>query len=345
MAEFEERTEQATPRKRQKAREKGQIPRSRELISIAASAGIFLGFFLVGERLLRRSSEIVEGMFLFQYGREPLEILKKSMIEAFLMLTPLLVVATGMALLAGFLQGGFVLRSVEFDIERINPVSGMKRLFSLRGLFEFLKGLLKFLIGALVLYLVIKNSIPSLSAMAISGFEDIQKQSISLIKSSTITVFMTFLGIAFLDYLYERFSFERSIRMTRQELKEEFRETEGDPLIKARIRSVQRELAKKRMLSEVPRATVVVTNPVHLAVALLYKKEEMPAPKVVAKGAGVIAEKIKEIARSHGVPIYEDRALARSLYKLKIDSYIPEELYKAVAKILAYIYRLQRSRI
>jgi flagellar biosynthetic protein FlhB len=341
MAEFEERTEQATPRKRQRAREKGQVPRSRELLSMAATGGIIVALLIGGGRLFKGITQVMEGLLRFQYGREPLEVMKVAGKEVFLLLMPYLTIGFSMALLSGFLQGGIVLKTIDMDIERINPLSGLKRLFSLRGLFEFLKGFLKFLVGGVVLYLVIKNILPLISVMPATGLEDTERVSIIIIKKAIIIIFITFFIIAVLDYLYERIRFERSLRMTRQELKEEFRETEGDPIIKARIRSLQRELSKRRMLQEVPKATVVITNPTHIAVALLYKKNEMPAPKVIAKGAGFLAEKIKEIARAHSVPIYEDKALARALFKLKIDSYIPEELYKAVAKIIAYIYRLR----
>jgi flagellar biosynthetic protein FlhB len=135
--------------------------------------------------------------------------------------------------------------------------------------------------------------------------------------------------------------FERSIRMTKEEIRQEFKESEGDPLIKSRVRSLQKEMARRRMMQELPKATVVITNPTHLAVALRYTRDEMSAPKVIAKGAGFIAERIKEVAREHGIPLVEDKPLARALSKLKVGSFIPEELYRAVARILAYIYTLK----
>lgn len=340
MPDFEERTQEATPRKRQRAKEKGQVARSRELISIAATGGILLAFSVSGDRFMEALSGFLLRTLSLQYGTEPLEVMRKTGIELFFSFMPLLLIALLMILLSGFLQGGVVLKAIEIDMERINPVSGLKRLFSLRGLVELLKGVLKFLAGGLVIYLVFKKVFPEAARMPAMYFEDIEKSGFMIIKISTLAIFVTFLSLSILDYLYERFRFERSLRMTRQELKEEFRDTEGDPLIKARIRSIQRELARRRMLQEVAKATVVITNPSHIAVALLYKKE-MPAPKVVAKGTDAIAEKIKEIARFHGVPIYEDKVLARALFKVKLDTYIPEELYKAVAKIIAYIYRLR----
>jgi len=341
MAEFEERTEEATPRKRQRAREKGQVPRSKELLSMVATGSVIGALLIGGEWLFNGLSNIMEGILRFQYGREPFEVMSATGKDLLLLLMPYLGIGFSMALIGGFLQGGIVLKAIDMDLERINPLRGFKRLFSLRGLFELLKGLLKFFIGGAVLYLVIKNILPLISVMPAIGLEDTKRISTIIIKRAVLIILITFFIIAVFDYIYERFRFERSLRMTRQELKEEFRETEGDPIIKARIRSLQREFAKRRMLQEVQKATVVVTNPTHIAVALLYKKEEMPAPKVIAKGAGFLAEKIKEIARAHSIPIYEDKVLARTLFKLKIDSYIPEELYRAVAKIIAYIYKLR----
>ncbi len=341
MAEFEEKTEQATPRKRERAREKGEVARSRELISVSASGGILIALVVGGERLLREVSAQTEALLRFKIEIEPIEVIRRAMVESLMLLMPYLIAGLLMALLSGFLQGGAVFKPLEVNLERLNPLSGLKRLFSIRVLYEALKDLLKFLLSALVLYIIVKKFLIPLSEMPAMDFGDIKERGLQILKHSTITIFLIFFLLGSIDYLYERFRFERSLRMSRQELKEEFRETEGDPLIRARIRSLQREFARRRMLSEVPKATVVITNPIHIAVALLYKRGETPAPKVVAKGAGIIAERIKEIARAHRVPIYEDKALARALFRLKIDSYIPEELYRAVARIIAYIYRLR----
>lgn len=343
MAEerFEERTEQATPRRRQKAREQGQVPRSRELISMASTGGIILAFYLTGDYFINKLSDLVRRLLSLGYGREPFAAMRDAGLEVLFLLAPFFVISVSMVLLSGFSQGGFVMRPLLPDLERINPLSGLKRLFSLAGLTETMKGIFKFLLGGLLFYLIMKKSIEILPMSMAMGTEDSWRVSEGLVKRALIYSFSTFLAIAIVDYILERWRFERSIRMTRQELKEEHRETEGDPLIRARIRSIQREMAQRRMMQEVPKATVVITNPTHIAVALLYKREEMEAPKVVAKGAGLIAEKIKEIALSHNVPVFEDKPLARALYKLKIGSFIPEELYRATAKVLAHIYRMR----
>lgn len=342
MAEerFEERTEQATPRRRQKAREQGQVPRSRELISMAGTGGIIIAFYLTGDSLIKNLSDLMKRLFDLQYGRDPFTAMRYATTEMLLLLAPFFAISVSAVLLSGLAQGGLVMRPLMPDLERINPVSGLKRFFSLTGLTETLKSLFKFIIGGLLFYLVIKKSIDLLPMTMALGIRESWRVSEDLITRALIYGFSTFLIIAIIDYLLERWRFERSLRMSRQELKEEHRETEGDPLIRSRIRSIQREMARRRMMQEVPKATVVITNPTHIAVALLYRKE-MEAPKVIAKGAGLIAERIKDIAIGHNIPVVEDKPLARSLYKLEIGSFIPEELYRAVARVLAHIYRMR----
>jgi len=155
--------------------------------------------------------------------------------------------------------------------------------------------------------------------------------------------FICFLVISVLDYISEKWKYEQSLKMSSEEIKEEYKQTEGNPQVKSRIRSIQRDLARQRMMQEVPKATVVITNPTHLAIALKYEKGETDAPKIVAKGADYLAQRIRETARESGVPIMEDRPLAQTLYKLEIGTEIPQALYRAVAKILAYIYKLRES--
>ncbi|RME69388.1 MAG: EscU/YscU/HrcU family type III secretion system export apparatus switch protein, partial [Nitrospirae bacterium] len=270
-----------------------------------------------------------------------LEVLRQSGLKAFLVLVPFLILPVILAIGGSLVQGGLVFRPFKLEPERINPIEGLKRIFSRYALMEFLKGLLKFSAGGVLLYLMVKKVVIEMAGIAFLGLEESLSLGWSvLLKTLRAGVFLFFV-IAVVDYLNERWRFERSLRMSPEELKEEFRETEGDPLVKARIRSIQRELARRRMMEEVPKATVVITNPTHLAIALRYEKDRMNAPKVVAKGAGVVAEKIREIARKHHIPIFEDKPLARALYKVPLGSEIPETLYRAVARILAYIYRLK----
>lgn len=343
MSEFDERTEKATPRRRQKAREKGQIARSREIISITVMAGIILIFYFAGDAFIKNLSTLMSNLLGLQYGRDPLAVLRFTFFEMPRLFGPFLGIVFIFAIMGSVVQGNLVIKPLDFDIQQFNPMNGLKRLFSLNGLVNFLISLCKFIFGGILIYYIFKKilfSLPYLSAMDI---RQIQIVSGKLVAKSVLYAFGLFLVLAIVDFIYEKWRYERSLKMTKAEIKEEHRETEGDPLIKSKLRSLQKEIARQRMMQQVPKATVVITNPTHIAVALRYKSDEMKAPKIIAKGAGFIAEKIVMIAREHGVPIVEDKPLARALYKLKIDSFIPEELYRAVAKILAYIYKLRGS--
>lgn len=339
MAEYQEKTEQATPRRRQKSREKGQVARSRELISLITVGGVILMFYIIGSDFIRNISELIIRLFRLQYGNDITTVMRYASIDMLVILTPFLAISFASALFAGIMQGGMVLKPLKFEFEKINPLNGFKRIFSKEGGVELVKTIFKFIVGAAVCYFIISMIIPVVPSVITFDIQSIRNITFSLLAKAILITFLTFLIVAILDYLFERWRFSRSIRMSKEELKEEHKETEGDPLIKSRIKSIQREIARKRMMQEVPKAAVVITNPVHLAVALQYKRAEMEAPKIIAKGAGLIAENIKVIAAKHGIPVVEDAPLARALFKHKIDSFVPEDLYRAVAKILAYIYQ------
>jgi flagellar biosynthetic protein FlhB len=341
MAEQEERTEQATPRKRQKVREQGQVARSKDLTSMVATGGVILFMYISGKYMATNSIGLMREFLSLNYGSDFFTVIKTASLKGVTILLPILAIAFFFAIGMGFLQGGIVLKPLSLKFEHINPISGVKRIFSFSGLMEFLKSLLKFSIGFYVFYLIMRKDLEILPSLMLMNERDLALSIADLVLKAVAYGFLCFFGIAIVDYFIQRMLFERSIRMSRQELKEEYKESEGDPQIKARVKSIQRQMAMRRMMQEVPKATVVITNPTHLAIALKYKDKEMHAPKIVAKGAEHLAEKIKEIARRHGVPIVEDKPLARLLFKLDIDSYIPEDLYRAVAKILAYVYKMR----
>ncbi|MDA8088464.1 MAG: EscU/YscU/HrcU family type III secretion system export apparatus switch protein [Nitrospiraceae bacterium] len=343
MAEQEERTEQATPRKRQQAREKGQVARSRELGPMAATAGVIAVFYFAGPSMIYKLSTMTGKFLSLSYGTEPIAVTKQAAIGMFYILIPFLGLAFVLALGTGFAQGGLIIKPLGFEMEKLNPISGIQRLFSLNGFIELGKSLFKFMLGGAVLYAFIEKAFKVLPATQAMGMGALQKTAFSFVSKAVLDAFGIFLVIAFADYAVEKFKFERSLRMSKEEIKQEYRESEGDPVIKSRIKSLRREAARKRMMQEVPKATVVITNPTHLAVALLYDRESTPAPKIIAKGAGHIAARIKEIAAEHGVPIVEDKPVARALFKQDVNSYIPEELYKVVAKIIAYVFKLKRK--
>lgn len=341
MPEREGRTEQATPRRRQKAREEGRAARSRDLTSTAAMTGVLAVIWFAGSASLNRISGLMTELFRFRRLYDPIETVRLTFVETMRILAPFLIAGAALSVAAAVVQSGFVARPLRLQLDRVNPISGIRRLFSATGFGDAFRSLVKFGAGGAVLYLTIKQILPMLPGLAALQFRYALSAAGGLIAKAVLPVLTVYIVLAAIDYLYERWMFERSIRMTKEEVREELRETEGDPLVKSRIRSIQRELARRRMMEEVPKAAVVVTNPTHIAVALAYERTNMAAPKVVAKGKGYIAEKIREIARRHNVPIVEDKPLARALHRIEIGRFIPEELYRAVAKILAYIYKMK----
>jgi flagellar biosynthetic protein FlhB len=231
----------------------------------------------------------------------------------------------------------------KLDFGRLNPVSGMKKIISMRSLVELLKGLLKATVFCVVIYIALMEKLPlAVRAMQIP-LEEGALQLWDFLWDLAMRLAIMLLVMALADYLYQKWEFEKSIRMSKQEIKEEYRQTEGDPQIKSKIRQKQRELAKKRMMASVPKADVVITNPTTLAIALMYDRDVMAAPQIVAKGKGLIARRIREIAQEHEVPIVENKPLARALYETAdIGDEVPEKLYRGVAEILAMVYKLKK---
>jgi flagellar biosynthetic protein FlhB len=248
------------------------------------------------------------------------------------------------ATLSNYVQVGslFSWEAVQPDFGKVNPLKGFGRLFSRQAGAELAKAIFKLAIIGWVAYATIRAERLQIIALwnqeTVQIFQYIGKVSFDLFLK-TVFVMAALAGV---DYAFQRWSYEKSLRMTRREVQDEYKQTEGDPLIKSRIRSIQRELARRRMMAEVPKADVIITNPTHLAVALRYRAKDMSAPKVVAKGAELVAEKIKEIARAHGVPLVENKPVAQVLYKtVDLGQTIPSSLYQAVADLLAYVYRLR----
>ncbi len=341
MADEQERTERATPRRRQKAREEGRIARSREFSSMLSLGGVILIMLLMGHVTVQNIMALTRDGLNFPGSNNPLEVMMDSSVRGIMILLPFLAIAFVLAISGNVLQGGFVLKPLKLEVDKINPVEGLKRLFSLQAAMEMLKGLVKFVAGALLLYILIRKNLPLMLNLMDMDVRGLSLSMSEIILQATKAGFACFFVISILDYVSERWKHERSLKMSTQEIKEEYKETEGDPQVKARIRSIQKEMARKRMMKEVPNATVVITNPTHIAVALKYEKGAGGAPRVIAKGAGFMAERIREIAGRSGVPIVEDRPLARALFKLETGTEIPEALYRAVARILSYIYKLR----
>jgi flagellar biosynthetic protein FlhB len=347
-----ERSEEATPKRREEARAKGQFPRSRLLIPAATLVAIAISLRLGGEALAIALKRCVIG-FINAAGNfrsfAAADVIQLAG-EAGLALAPAMlaclaaVVAAGLA--GGFLQSGFVLasESLRVDFSRINPLSGFQRLFSLDAVGEMAKAVLLLLGLSLVGVIFLYADLDRLAALSSLGPAEIFFYAGRKGGELIAWIVGAVGALAGLDYLYQHWRTERQLRMSRQEVKEEMREQEGDPQLKGRLRTLRQKFSRQRMTAEVAKADVVITNPTHLAVALRYRAGEAGAPRLIGKGAGFIAEKIREIARTRGIPIVENKPLARRLYQqVEVGREIPEKLYRAVAEVLAYVYRLRRG--
>jgi flagellar biosynthetic protein FlhB len=344
----QDRTEPASPKKRQDARQKGQVALSREIPSVMVLLGAMTIFYFAGSWMFSILVELT-GSVLNQCGQFELEAeaMNLFMWRIFRELLKMLIPLFGAAIVAGVIgnisQIGFMLTGKPLvpKFSKFNPINGIKRLFSLRSMVELIKALLKVLIVGGVAYLMLRGAMDQIPAlveldpMSILAFTGRVALKIGFYTCLVLVV------LAGLDYVFQHWQHERDLRMSKQEVKDEYKQREGDPMVKSRIRSAQRQMAMQRMMESVPKATVIITNPTHLAIALKFERD-MPAPMVVAKGAGHIAERIRKIAEEHGIPIVEQKPLARMLYKqVAIDHYIPVDLYHAVAELLAYVYRLK----
>jgi flagellar biosynthetic protein FlhB len=347
-ADDNQRTEQASQRKLAQARAQGQVAQSREINSwfmLAAGAAVVL---LWGPSLARPLQGTLTrfldpATLLAREGIlwEAVRAMLGTVAISFALPLALFVAA---ALAGSLVQTGLVLATdrLGFDLSRVSPIQGFTRLFSLRSMSEFLKSLVKVAaVGAAVLWLLAPelDRLPLLADVGAPGLMTEIHQGLLRV---ALAVLAALAAIALLDYLYQRFAFLRSQRMSKQEVKEEHKQAEGDPMVKARLRQIRMERARRRMMAAVPSASVVVTNPTHYAVALKYAIGDKGAPKLVAKGADLIAERIREIARENDVPIVENPPLARALHAgVELDQEIPSEHYRAVAEIINYVFRLK----
>jgi len=344
----EDRTETATSFRREEFRNQGTVAMSRELLSVAVMMAVALSLYSFVSIFLREFQAMALKFFGFgkpEFTRDSFLDLRVDMFHHWgWMALPVM----GVTIVAGFLacvaQVGFHVTTEPLspNWERLNPVAGFQRIFSWQGTAEGLKAMIKLAVVSLVVYSFVKNQAPGIGNYLTMTLPEGVSLTLNTVGRLFLTILGTLLCMAAFDYGFQRFQLEKQMRMTKREAKEEFKLREGDPLIKSRIRSIQRRMAGRRMMEAVPKADVVVTNPTHLAVALQYDVQTMHAPKVIAKGAGVLAAKIKELARFHRIPVVENKPLARAIYKeIEINQYVPRELYKAVAEVLAYVYRLK----
>jgi flagellar biosynthesis protein FlhB len=345
----QERTESATPRRRDEVRRRGQAARSSEIGPVAALLAGFMFLRYWGESLVLAMVDVMRGSFrnLAQPEMTVESVMAATQTFSLMMavaVLPVFLLMICLGLASNFLQVGFLLtlKPLQPDFSRLNPLEGAKRLVSKRSLVELLKAIAKLAIVMFVVYQVLIGRLEMLLALPLIPFPTSIVLIVGMAFDAGIWAGAVLLLLAAVDYGYQRFAFEQQIKMSREEVREEFKQTEGNPVIRQRVRQLQRAAAQRRMMQAVPTADVVITNPTHFAIALQYDGKSMRAPRVIAKGQDLIAQQIKKVAAEHGVPMMENRPLAQALYKTcEIGQEIPGDLYAAVAEILAFVFRLR----
>lgn len=346
----QERTEEATLKRRLDFREKGQVAQSKEVATAALlTAALLLWSFYASQfwdKLKHTYIDLLKLMAVF--NPTPLEVANLFWgLGTFMakLLWPVFLLTMVVGFFSSFLQVGPLFSTKVFkpELSKFNIIKGMAKFVSKRSAVELVKSMAKILLIVFVAYRTIANQFNEILMLSLL---DLNQTLIFLGKVAFLVLGKTcgiMIALAVIDFAFSRYEMEQKMKMTKQEVKEEFKETEGDPQLKARVRSVQQEMARKRMMAEVPSADVIVTNPTHLSIAISYQRETMVAPKIIAKGADHLAFRIREIAREHKIPIIENKPVARALYKQEVGEEVPEEMFTAVAELLAYVYSLKKS--
>lgn len=347
-----EKTESASPRRLEKAREDGDVPRSKDLATCTILLGGGLAFLMMGGNLMRELKMMVSGSLTL--SRE--EIFDMSLLlernitriyEVIIAFSPIALMLMIIALASPLLIGGWLFSSkaLQPNFGKLNPLKGLKNMVSVRALVELIKAVGKTALVGIVAWLVVGTQIEGIMSLGLQPAKVGAEHMGEIILVTFLATVGALVIIAAIDAPYQIWHYANKLKMTKEEVRQEHKDSEGNPEIKAKIRQQQREIARRRMMAEVPKADVIVTNPTRYAVALQYKEGSMGAPVVVAKGMGLIAAKIRELAEEHNVPMLEAPPLARALYShADLDKEIPQALYTAVAEVLAYIYQLRAFR-
>ncbi len=347
---FAEKTEEPTGKKREDAKKKGQVARSQELTTAFV---LLIGFFVVKAMWEHIYAEIAN-YTIYIYGHLQQTIDTETIVQLFIGMVlllaktafPIMLAIMLIGLVINFYQVGlnFSTETIGFKLDKLNPINGFGRMFSKRSLVELLKSLLKIAIIGFFIYRYLKDEIPFMPQFIYYDLSTSLHEIAKILFSMVFQVVGVIIILGVFDFMYQKWQTTQDLKMTKQEVKDEMKQSEGDPQIKGKIKQKQRQMAMSRMMKEVPKADVIVTNPTHFAVALQYTKG-MAAPVVVAKGQDFVAQKIKSIARDHDVPVVENKPLARALYAaVEVGGMVPRELFQAVAEVLAYVYRLKQRK-
>lgn len=351
MAEHQdtqEKTEEPTAKRRLDAKRKGQVPRSRELNTFLSLLFGAVGLMVLGEALAKNIHNVVYkglsvGLMRDIVTLDPKVVLAEAIFDGLFSLAPFLLLMLISSFAGPLIMGGwaFSWSAAAFKLDKLNPVTGLKRIFSAKGLMELVKALLKFGVMLVASYLVLMLVFDQMMALAVMRPAQAIIGSTEILLLGLVVLSLAMLSIVSFDVPFQLWEFTRQLKMSRQEVKDELKETDGRPEVKSKIRALQREVSQRRMMEAVPTADVVITNPTHYSVALSYDRMSSDAPCVVAKGKDLVAMKIREIANHHDVAIFSAPPLARALYgHVEIGQQIPEKLFLAVAKVLAYVYHL-----
>ena len=352
-SDSEDKTEAPTPQRLEKAREEGQIPRSRELTSLLVLLVGVCVLWFGGESLARRRAALLSSGLRFDHSivSDPNLILGQIILlikQAMLALTPLIVGVVIVALLGPMMLGGllFSTKSLAFKFDKLNPLPGIKRMFSAQTAAELVKAILKSVLVGCVAGAFVWSHWPEMMRLIAESPLTAMGNALNMVGLCALLVALGVIPMVAFDVFFQLFSHLKKLRMSRQDIRDEFKQSEGDPHVKGRIRQMQRAAARRRMMADVPKADVIVTNPTHYAVALQYVEDKMSAPKVVAKGAGLVALRIRELGEENRIPLLEAPPLARALYRhADIGQQIPGTLYAAVAEVLAWVWQLKRWRL
>jgi flagellar biosynthetic protein FlhB len=346
----EERTEEPTEKRRREYREKGQVAQSREVnTAMLLTGALILWSFYAPVFWKNLKSFLI--IFWSISSEFNVTFLSVRLMMLFVLqnmaslLWPLLLSCLVLGFFSSYLQIGWLITAKPLlpDLKKLDPIKGMSKFVSKRSFFEAAKSFGKVSMVAALAYWTLFDRFDQFLGLAGADLEDVVSFMADVMFVILLKCCFLLFIIAVADYYFSRHEMEKKMKMTKQEVKQEHKESEGDPQVKQRVRTIQREMSKKRMMADVPKSDVIITNPTHYAVAIQYKREEMNAPVVVAKGADYMAMKIREIGKLHNVPLVENRVVARALYQVETGKPIPEQMFKAVAEILAYVYKLKRG--
>ncbi len=345
-----QRTEDATPKKLEEARKRGQVPMSKEANTwiMLMIATVVIAVFVpdLSARIVDLMQRFIDQSWQINGSPGLAKVLMRITIDVFVILAIPLAVLFVAAIAGPFAQVGplFSPEAVSMKLDKVSPVQGFKRLFSQKSLFEFVKGIIKVLVIGFVSIYALKPYFNGIEHVIDLPIPQLMEEMMEMFLKLMVAILTILFLLAGLDLLYQRYTHMMQMRMSRQEIRDEYKQSEGDPHVRSKLRQLRMERARKRMMHNVPNSTVVVTNPTHFAVALKYEPDEMEAPICVAKGQDLVALRIREIAAEHGVVIVENPPLARTLFKvLDIDDVIPPEHYKAVAEVISYVFRTRKK--